>query len=153
VPDLFEGFGERLLPTDRCKWCDRPGSYQAGTKCSHAAGVESVQACSVHRRWADINLVTRGRRAVVKCRHLGNAAVVLWADPIADDAEVGTYTVQFAAIGHGQEMYTIPPHKGTCPHFIFDRLVADMLAGARPSPNRVPPPESKIAKPGESLND
>lgn len=132
----------------RCLWCDRLGPYNEGSLCRHPP---PNNECSVHGRWTDINLVTRGRRAVVKCAHYGQAWVVLFADPIADDKDRGTYTLQFAMVGVGQEQYTIEAKKLLCPHHIFDKLVAEMREGARPSANRVPPPESQVVDPGKEL--
>lgn len=97
--------------------------------------------CAVHSRYTDINLVARGRRAVVKCAHYGTATVVLYADPSADDDMWGTYTLQFAMQGVGQELYLIPPRQGVCPHAAFDSLVRDMRDGARPSRERVNGPQ------------
>lgn len=132
----------------RCHWCNSPGPYIEGSKCVHPP---PPSECQFHGRWTDLNLVTRGRRAVIKCAHYGQAWVVLFADPIADDQSFGTYTLQFAMVGVGQEQYTIKSRQHLCPHFVFDKLVAEMYAGARPSANRVPPPESQIVEPGKGL--
>lgn len=111
-----------------------------------------IHECTVHARWTDLNLIARGRRAAIKCVHYGEGAVVLWADPSDDVSMWFTYTLQFYWPGIGQELYTVPPQHGVCPHESFDELVKDMLGGARPHPNRVPPAESRKAKPGESLD-
>lgn len=137
-----------FLPTDRCKWCHRPGAYKDGTGCTHP--VPPIE-CPVHGRYTDINLVSRGRPAVVKCTHHGNAYVVLYADPIADAKEWGTYSIVFHVVGVGTEQYTIEPKSLQCPHKVFDTLVLEMRAGARPHPNRVGDPSTRIAKPGEEL--
>lgn len=99
----------------------------------------------------DLNLVARGKRAVIKCAHYGNAFVALYADPIGDDKEHGTYTVQFAMVGVGSEIYTIPARAGQCPHQVFDRLTVEMATGARPSHNRVPDAGTRSAEPGQEL--
>jgi hypothetical protein len=130
----------------KCHWCLQPGTYR---NCQHG---EPPRDCPIHGRWTDLSLVARGRHAIIKCVHYGNAWVALWACPIADDKEYGTYKVQFAMVGVGQELYTIPPLQGTCPHDAFDRLVDSMLAGARPSANRIPDPTTRVARPGESLD-
>jgi hypothetical protein len=134
-----------LLPTDKCTWCWAPGAYR---NCVHG---RAPYECPEHGRWTDLNLVTRGKRAVVKCAHYGSACVVLYADPIADLAEIGSYTVQFAQLGVGQEVYTLPPRQHVCPHDVFDRLVGEMRKGVRPSQNRVPSPQLDTTKPGEAL--
>lgn len=146
---LFDQFGNILLPTDKCNWCGAPGAYMSGTRCMHDPPV----TCPVHGKWTDINLVARGRRAVVKCSHYGEGGVVLYADPIRDADMYGSYSLQFYWPGLGSEMYTIPPQRAICPHESFDALVRDMRAGARPSPNRVPQPQNQTTTPGESLDD
>lgn len=137
-----------FLPTDKCTWCHRPGAYKDGTGCVHS--LPPVD-CKEHGKLTDINLVARGRRAVVKCTHYDNAYVVLYADPIGDDKEYGSYTIAFSMRGVGSEVYTILPHMGECPHKIYDMLVSEMRAGARPHPSRVGDPSTRIAKPGEEL--
>lgn len=140
-----------ILPTDKCTWCHKPGAYKDGTGCVH--GQPPVD-CKEHGRLTDLNLVARGRRAVVKCAHYGNACVVLYADPIGDDKEHGSYTVVFIiqrGDGVGGERYTIPPQSHQCPHEIFDTLVREMRGGVRPHPSRVPDPSTRTAKPGEEL--
>jgi hypothetical protein len=131
-----------------CTWCQSGRIYDDGTRCQHG---EPPVDCKTHGRWTDLNLVARGRRAVIKCTHYGNAWVVLFADPIGDDKEYGTYTLQFAMVGVGQERYVIRSRSHVCPHFVYDKLVAEMRAGARPSQNRVPPIEGDVAEPGKEL--
>lgn len=105
----------------------------------------------MHGRWTDLNLVVRGKRAVIKCTHVGNVFVVLYADPISDLADVGSYTVQFGEVGRGSEVYTIPHHRYQCPHEVYDKLVAGMQLGQRPDANRVPQPQDQTTTPGTEL--
>lgn len=135
-----------MLPTDKCSWCWAPGAYR---NCVH--GLPPVD-CPTHGRWTDLNLVARGRRAAVKCIHLGTAFVVLWVNPISDNKSHGSYLVQFAMLGVGSELYTIEPMTMTCPHSVFDKLVGEMREGKRPSVNRVPSPDTKTTQPGEDFH-
>lgn len=141
---------EPPLLAQRCQWCRAPAPYNEGTRCYHP--VPPVE-CRVHGKQTDLNLVARGRRAVVKCTHYGNAWVVLFADPIDDEKEHGTYTIQFAMVGAGQEVYKIPPLRGQCPHEVYDKLVREMQGGARPSANRIPDPSTRSTQPGKELQD
>lgn len=131
-----------------CAWCRALAPYNEGTHCAH--GLPPV-GCPTHGRWTDLNLVARGRRAVIKCTHYGGAWVVLFANPIADDKQFGTYTIQFAMTGVGQERYDIGPATKTCPHMVYDQLVREMRTGARPSVNRIPKIEGQITEPGKEL--
>lgn len=146
--NLFEQPGTTIRPSDRCLWCSRPGIYKDGTQCKHGT---PPKMCKMHGRWTDLNLVARGRRAVVKCTHYGNAFVVLFADPIADDKAFGTYSIQFGMLGVGSELYTVPPQQYECPHYVYDSLVKDMRKGARPSINRIPDPVKRRTTPGQGL--
>lgn len=132
----------------RCKWCNAPAPYNEGTRCQHGS---PPRECRIHGSLTDLNLVARGRHAVIKCTHHGQGWVVLWATPIGDDREHGSYVVQFVMVGVGQERYKIEPQKGTCPHAVYDQLVREMRAGARPSVNRIPGIETRIAQPGKEL--
>lgn len=132
----------------RCAWCDKTGPYNEGTRCAH--GAPPVE-CRIHGLLTDLNLVARGRHAVIKCTHYGKGWVALWAEPIADDKEHGAYVVQFVVVGVGQERYRIAPQTATCPHAVYDQLVREMRAGARPSINRIPSIETRIAEPGKEL--
>lgn len=134
----------------RCMWCLRHAVYTDGTGCQHGP---PPRECAVHGKWTDLNLVARGRRAVIKCTHYGNAWVALYSNPIADDREHGSYTIQFAMVGVGQEQYNIEAGRVTCPHFVYDALVVDMRSGARPSANRIPDITTRIVKPGEGLGN
>lgn len=134
----------------RCMWCDGHAVYTDGTGCQH--GPPPV-ACTIHGGWTDLNLVSRGRRAVIKCTHHGGAWVVLYANPVGDDKEHGSYTIQFAMMGVGQEQYNIGPRLATCPHRVYDKLVEDMRGGARPSANRVPDPQTQTTDAGKELPD
>lgn len=133
----LDQLGNSLLPTDKCKWCGRPGAYMAGTKCISAN--REVLACPTHQRWTDPNLVARGRRCAVKCAHYMQGAVVLWANPSADDDPWISYMIQFYWPGLGEEQYTIVHGQGTCPHATFDSFVLEMRKGVRPNPSHVPP--------------
>lgn len=137
-----------LVRPGGCHWCLRPGPYAEGTTCTHG---QPPVGCAIHGALTDLNLVARGRRAVVKCAHHGSAFVALYADPIGDDKERGSYTVHFAMSGVGSEVYQIPAQRHQCPHEVFDRLVGEMRAGIRPSQNRVPNPATRVAPPGQEL--
>lgn len=131
-----------------CTWCARRRVYDDGTRCAH--GPPPVD-CLVHGGLTDLNLVARGRRAVVKCTHYGNAWVVMYADPIADDKEHGSYTLVFTMLGVGHEQYGVLALGGTCPHYAYDQLVAEMRSGARPNASRIPDPGQARTQPGKEL--
>lgn len=139
-----------IIANRRCMWCLHHAVYTGGTGCQH--GAPPVE-CRVHGPLTDLNLVARGRHAVIKCTHYGQGWVALWAAPIADDKDHGSYVVQFVMVGVGQERYKIEPKKGTCPHAAYDQLVREMRAGARPSASRIPGIETRIATPGKELPD
>lgn len=131
-----------------CTWCARGSIYADGTGCAHGAPPAD---CLIHGGATDLNLVARGRRAVIKCTHYANSWVVMYADPIGDDKDWSSYTIVFTVLGVGHEQYQVGAQRQTCPHYVYDSLVEDMRNGARPHPSRVPDPGQTRTTPGKEL--